>query len=212
MEDGRAMASGASIQPAKPAAAPGDSGGGPVDFGAQFGASFRSLWVVAIGIVQNRTQAEDVIQEAALIALSKMHTFKPGTNFSAWMARIVEFVARNQARSSRRRRASELDEGAHVAPADPQTGGAPRGAGPELGRDQTYFDDRVMRALRKLDETPRLCLLLRTMENLEYSEISRLLNIPEGTAMSHVHRVRKALREELADLAPRTGSMRGANV
>jgi DNA-directed RNA polymerase specialized sigma24 family protein len=43
-------------------------------------------------------------------------------------------------------------------------------------------------------------LLLRTIEQMEYSEISKVLQIPEGTAMSHVHRARQHLRERLADL------------
>jgi RNA polymerase sigma factor (sigma-70 family) len=72
----------------------------------------------------------------------------------------------------------------------------------ELPPDQEHFDDRVMRALRSVNEVARACLLLRTLEGLSYSEISRLLEIPEGTAMSHVHRTRMHLRECLADLWP----------
>ena len=45
----------------------------------------------------------------------------------------------------------------------------------------------------------RACLLLRAVQDLDYSELSRLLGIPEGTAMSHVHRARNALRRALAD-------------
>jgi RNA polymerase sigma-70 factor (ECF subfamily) len=48
-----------------------------------------------------------------------------------------------------------------------------------------------------LDEIPRTCLVLRVVHGLAYSEISSALDIPEGTAMSHVHRSRLALRERL---------------
>jgi RNA polymerase sigma-70 factor (ECF subfamily) len=61
--------------------------------------------------------------------------------------------------------------------------------------------------LGDVGEVARACLLLRTLEGLEYAEISRLLEIPEGTAMSHVHRTRRYLRDRLADVwEERTGS------
>ncbi len=62
------------------------------------------------------------------------------------------------------------------------------------------FDDRLLGALKTLGETPRACLLLRTVEEMSYREISEILGIPEGTAMSHVHRTRQALRERLAPI------------
>ena len=54
-----------------------------------------------------------------------------------------------------------------------------------------------MRALRAVGEMSRACMLLRAVHQLSYREISELLGIPEGTAMSHVHRTREALRDRL---------------
>jgi RNA polymerase sigma-70 factor (ECF subfamily) len=77
--------------------------------------------------------------------------------------------------------------------------------------DQTEFDDRLVGALGNLDETARICLLLRTLESMSYRDISRVLAIPEGTAMSHVHRSRRTLREALAERGDRAddGGPRG---
>ena len=58
-----------------------------------------------------------------------------------------------------------------------------------------------MSALGHLSEVARACLLLRTVEGLDYGEIGRALGIPEGTAMSHVHRSRMRLRAELVTLS-----------
>src|SRR6185503_13659537 len=63
--------------------------------------------------------------------------------------------------------------------------------------DTGAFDDHVVAGLRELGEVPRACLLLRTLRELSYAEIAELLEIPEGTAMSHVHRARLALRARL---------------
>ena len=174
-----------------------------LDFAAQFNASFRVLWLIAIGIVSDAAAAEDVVQEAAMLALEKLDQFQPGTNFRAWMAQMVRFVALNHARKRQKHKAMNLDDASGrralstdaELPADLHLG--KRG---ELPVDQAHFDDRVIAALNSVGEIPRSCLLLRTIEHLEYSEIARVLEIPEGTAMSHVHRTRQYLRERLADL------------
>ncbi len=189
--------------------------GAPVpgqDFGTLFAQSFRALWLIAYGVVQNSSQADDVVQESAVVALSKIGDYRPGTNFTAWMGRIVQYVGLNYARSQRRRRTASLEA------AEPR---ASRGAAPamelslsadgRLGPDQEMFDDRVLAALNEVSNTARTCLLLRTIEQLEYAEIARLLKIPEGTAMSHVHRARQVLRQKLADLQPRAARNTGGH-
>jgi RNA polymerase sigma-70 factor (ECF subfamily) len=168
------------------------------EFAAQFPSSFRVLWLIAVGIVGEAALAEDVVQEAVIIALGKRRQFQPGTNFTAWVGQIVRNVALNHARRERRRRS------APVAPADLERFSAEGrvGEGDDApGRGD--FDERLLRALGSVGSLPRACLLLRTLEGMEYSQISRLLDIPEGTAMSHVHRTRAYLRERLADLGQR---------
>jgi RNA polymerase sigma-70 factor (ECF subfamily) len=176
----------------------------PVDFAAQFNACYRVLWLVAVGIVGDASAAEDVVQEAALLALGKIEQFKPGTNFRAWMAQMVRFVALNHARKRQSHRAATLEGGGEgvVPSVGPKTAPLQLGSHGELPADQEWFDDQMTTALNSVSETARACLLLRTIERMEYSEISRLLEIPEGTAMSHVHRTRHYLRERLSNLAP----------
>ena len=71
---------------------------------------------------------------------------------------------------------------------------------------QHGFDDAVLAALNTLGETARACLLLRTILDLSYRELAETLEIPEGTAMSHVHRARAAMRKALD---PANSSARG---
>ncbi len=174
----------------------------PREFADQFRDAYRVFWLIAAGIVRDRVLADDVVQEAAIVALGKWEQFKPGTSFRAWMGQIVRYVAFNHSRSERRRRASGMEPAAveHLAEAvsdEPDPARLTVSARGELPEDQRHFDDDVMRALGELSQTARACLLLRTLEGLEYSEISSLLEIPEGTAMSHVHRSRNALRNKL---------------
>ncbi|MEX2219245.1 MAG: RNA polymerase sigma factor [Phycisphaerales bacterium] len=173
----------------------------PGEFSARFQEAWRTLWIIAAAVLGRRTDAEDVLQEAAMIGLRKVADFQEGTSFAAWMGGIVRNVARNHARKRTRRQ---------TADADPRTldlGAASSGTAvsdPEFDRrgrlqpDQADFDDHVLKALNTLDEVPRTCLLLRTLRDMPYREISQLLGIPEGTAMSHVHRSRQTLRTLLS--------------
>jgi RNA polymerase sigma-70 factor (ECF subfamily) len=182
-----------------------------VDFAAEFQSSFRVLWLIAVGVIGDASLAEDVVQEAAIIALGKLDQYRPGTNFTAWTGQIVRNVARNRARRERRHRAAVTDP--TLMEGQPSLTGRNLEAswrevapGESSAGEQRPFDEHVLQALGDVGEVARACLLLRTLEGLEYSEISRLLEIPEGTAMSHVHRTRRYLRDRLADVwEERTG-------
>ena len=173
----------------------------------EFAASAHAMWCIAYSITSNRTLAEDVVQEAVTIALSKQSEFTQGTNFAAWLGKIVRFVALNSARRAHRDNAAATDTNVlervpSASSASPeQARGLVTGRG-ELFQDQSSFDDRVTSALATLEPTARACILLRTLLNMPYREVAAALDIPEGTAMSHVHRARVALRELLKDDSP----------
>ncbi len=171
------------------------------EFSSQFKAASGGLWCIAVAVLGSRTEAEDVLQDAAAIALTKLDAFDRDSSFAAWMGEIVRNVARNSARKHERRRTSATDP-VTIDAVRPAPGVEPAPVlRADLGvrEDQAEFDDRLMEALSALDEAARICLLLRTLESMSYRDISRVLGIPEGTAMSHVHRSRKALREALAE-------------
>ena len=176
----------------------GRSGASAEDFAAQYQASYRVLWVVAAGVASPGAAA-DIVHQAAVHALDKLDQFTPGTNFTAWMAQIVRYVALNHVRGQQHRQTLPLDEQGDAPPtaADPAPPLELTGDG-QLHEDQSHFDDELMRALQSLSETARACLLLRTVNGMSYDEIARTLGIPPGTAMSHVHRSRQHLRHQLA--------------
>ena len=191
-----------------------DSVGGPVQecltpaaFAVRFQSAWPTLWSIAVAVQGDPTGADDVLQEAAMIALDKLSQFDPDSNFTAWMGRIVRFVALNHGRRRANAPAASIDP--HSLESEPaQVHATPDalldGQG-ELIEGGVHFDDRVLAALRGLDETARACLLLRTLLNKSYREIALALDIAQGTAMSHVHRARTTLRERLTVSMPAPG-------
>jgi len=166
------------------------------EFAAKYRECSRVLWCIAAGVVNDRSLADDVVQEAAMIALGKLDQFDPSTNFTAWAGQVVRFTALNTARKCNRERmlAAAIRE---TAGGGFSAGRAENAGHPPSALDAEAFDDDVRAALNELDETARECLLMKTTLDMAYADIARILSIPEGTAMSHVHRARKAMRTRL---------------
>jgi RNA polymerase sigma-70 factor, ECF subfamily len=159
-----------------------------------------SLYNIASWLSRNPADAEDLVQETFLKALRGFATFEPGSNFRAWIFRIL----RNTYLTSRTGLAAmrtvaledELD-----AREESGTASLPEGAiereTPE--RNLIRLSDRAAlhAAMEKLP--PRLLevILLCDVEEMKYREIATVLEIPIGTVMSRVARARAALREEL---------------
>ncbi len=174
----------------------------PEEFGALFVAHRKTLWCIAAAVISDRSGADDILQEAAAVALGKLDQFDRNTSFGAWTGQIVRFTALNELRRRQRSTSTPTDPDvlATITPARPTL--EPKPAMDIVGRlssEQSAFDDTVAAALGQLDEVARSCLLLKTVRELPYSEIAAILDIPEGTAMSHVHRARAAMRRTLSE-------------
>ena len=164
------------------------------------------LWTIAAAVLGDRRHVEDVLQEACVVGLERLSSFSPGTRFDAWMGQIVRYVSLNHSRKRAHVTHPDVDlvESRADVASDPEpvegplvedVGLAARG---ELPEDQDQLDDAVVSALRSVSPTARACLLLRTLHHLTYREIGELLGVPEGTAMSHVHRSRAQMRRLLS--------------
>lgn len=173
----------------------------PCAFAEQFRACYGSLRIVAVSQA-GMGQADDVVQQAAIVALERLDRFEAGTDFRAWMAAIVRGVARNQRRSNARRdrkhralgdRSPRADEGTAL---DETGGPLPRVVRDARGVDVTLpdgFEPRLRNAVESLGPLQAACLLLKTVHGHTYDEISGMLDVPPATARSHVFRARMLL-------------------
>src|SRR5580692_2774568 len=152
---------------------------------------FDALYNFACWLVHDSNDAEDLVQETYLKALRSFTSFQPGTNFRAWMFRIL----RNNFLSS----CSKLERRMTVAMDSEEDG-------PELAVDretpETILMNRFNSQLvqRAIDDLPvhyREALLLCEVEEMSYQDIAEILTIPMGTVMSRLARARKAVRESL---------------
>jgi RNA polymerase sigma-70 factor (ECF subfamily) len=155
--------------------------------------------------VRSGPDAPDVVQEAVTIAWREFDRFQSGTNFRAWVFKIlVHAVYRFNKRHRRQRRETDIPSFELDAVSLPREQ-AWESILEDPERVLEELDERVVSALQTLGANERQCLLLRLLEGFTYREIAEMLDVPLGTVMSHVHRARMKLREQLAELAIEQG-------
>jgi len=148
---------------------------------------FDQLYNFARWLTQDTAEAEDLVQETYVKALRGFSSFQLGTNFRAWMYRIL----RNSFLSSRTglKTMVAIDEETEedLLPAENTT--------PESILIAQVDREAVQEALADLPVPFREILLLCEVEEMSYQEIAETLAIPIGTVMSRLFRARKALRD-----------------
>ena len=153
---------------------------------------FERLYNFACWLTQDRHEAEDLVQETYAKALKGFSSFQAGTNFRAWIYKILRNAFLNS-RSGLKAATVPLDpEGDDtVAPATQET--------PESILLQRSDWQLVQRAMEQLPVAHREVLLLCEVEEMSYQEIAATLAIPIGTVMSRVSRARLALRSAVQE-------------
>ncbi|MBW8270225.1 sigma-70 family RNA polymerase sigma factor [Caldovatus aquaticus] len=150
------------------------------DFHDQLIALLPKLRIQALALTRNRAAAEDLVQDAVANALAAQESFMPGTNFAAWMHRIL----RNRFISTLRkqRETTDIDD-------VPMSAFAVSGA----------HEDRLVlkelgRALARLPADQREALFMVVLQGLSYEEVASATACAVGTAKSRVFRARRQLQ------------------
>lgn len=154
---------------------------------------YRSL----IHVIGSPEDAQDVAQEAFVLAFQKLSSFRGDAQFYSWLFRIALNASVNYRRKNRSLGAS-LDatkERVGSEPSDTRTSSRPEQPLEQLERQRT-----VREALAQMTEEFRVPLVLAEMEDMKYEEIAELLDCPIGTVRSRIHRGRTELREKLRRL------------
>lgn len=150
---------------------------------------------VALGVLRRREDAEDVAQEAFLRAHRSFAAIRDRDRFRAWLVRTSFRLALDRIRGEKRRARRE-DAVAIETPAS-------FGSAEETAA-RRQLQARVAEAVAALPEKLRLVTVLVAIEEQDLASVARLLELPEGTVKSRLHRARKELAEKLRWLASDT--------
>jgi len=147
---------------------------------------FSQLYNFACWLTGDRAAAEDLVQETYLKAFRAFSSFQQGTNFRAWIYRILRntFLTTQAGLKA----TSSLDDD-DKAPLEPEATDTPESI--LLAVDA---QEKIRGALEELPVHHREIILLCDVEEMSYQEISQSLSIPVGTVMSRLSRARSAMR------------------
>jgi len=168
----------------------------PNEFHSQLITLLPRLRVQALALTRNRAAAEDLVQDAVANALAAQDSFTPGTNFAAWMHRIL----RNRFISTLRKQRDTTD--IEDLPAGAFAVGA------------THEDRLILkelgRAVNRLPVDQREALFMVVLQGMSYEDVASATGCAVGTAKSRVFRARRQLQAWLMGedrAAPRSGEV-----
>ena len=152
----------------------------------------RSAHSVALGVLGNPADAEDVCQDAFLVALEKLDECRDPKRFAAWLMRIVRNRALNALESRSLRQGEPLEEEAAVSEAAEVDD-------PGWRAEQSELRERLLAALGRLPPSQREVVLLHDLEGWKHREIADLLGTSEGAVRVRLLEARRRLRTELGN-------------
>jgi len=137
---------------------------------------------VALRVVGNHHDAEDVAQEALVAAWQQLPNFRAQSSFSTWLYRIVTHRALN--RVQRQHPSNSLDVIGDVADAC---------AGPAVRLERDLMKDAITDAIQALPPAQRITVVLHHLEGLSYAEVAAVTDSSVAAVRSHLFRARRTL-------------------
>jgi RNA polymerase sigma-70 factor (ECF subfamily) len=178
---------------------------------------------IALEIVKNPTDAEDIVQESFVKAFLSLDKFKGNSSFFTWLYRITFNMAVDFKRRAQRRGGSHFEYKEHLSvstdvrggdtnePVTEQTTLSQNVEGPHEALVRKEAGRKIDQVFAQLSDEHRAVITLREVDGLDYEEIASILGVPRGTVMSRLFYARKALQRALREFAPDSISGTGAD-
>ena len=165
-----------------------------------------SLYSTALRFTRNTEEAEDLVQDTYLRAYRFFDKFQTGTNFKAWIFKILTNTFINKYRKKARTpQQVQLDKVAYGLENEESPERVAEWSGYDEEKYKELFDDDITVALSQLSEEFRMVVLLADIEGFSYKEIAEIIGRPSGTVMSRLFRGRRMLQRILEKYARREG-------
>ncbi|HEY7635405.1 MAG TPA: sigma-70 family RNA polymerase sigma factor [Gemmatimonadales bacterium] len=162
----------------------------------------------AVRLTRDRTEAEDLVQDAALLAFRGFASFEQGTNFKAWFFRILTNAFYSRHRREKHERANVSTEDLEPLYLYNRTGEAglhSREPDPASALLDRLDSEQVAEALDRLPGEYRVVASLYFIEDFSYQQIADVVGCPVGTVRSRLHRGRRMLQRSLWQVAEERG-------
>jgi RNA polymerase sigma-70 factor (ECF subfamily) len=158
------------------------------------------VYRVARHLAGSREEADDLVQETYARAFRSWHSFTPGTNLRAWLLRILTNLNIDRGRRQQRTPQMQPLEANDYYLYDRLAENGDGVTDEERVVERLSQDD-IVSALSAVPHDFRDVIVLVDIGDFSYNDAAQILDIPVGTVMSRLHRGRRILKRELADVA-----------
>lgn len=165
--------------------------GDAVAFDALVRRHIHAARAVAVAIMANPHDADDICQDAFITALERLEQCREPGRFAGWLLQIVRNAARNRIRAERARPTAPLETAA----------GRSSASRPSRDAERAELRQWLMAALDTLPAAQREVVLLHDLEGWPHRDIAELMGLAEGTSRYHLSMARRALRPLLRPLS-----------
>ncbi len=196
-----------------------DAADADADFKSLLEPVLEPAYRTAYHLTRNEADAEELVQEAALLAFKGFGRFKPGTNFKAWFFTILRnrFISIYR-KKQREIKTVELEDAPelYMYTKSLESGLSAQTSEPAKYVIEQLDAEQVATALSELPMEFREAATLYFTQDMSYHDIAEVLGVPVGTVRSRLHRGRKLLQKKLWHLAedyglvPQPGAAEGA--
>jgi RNA polymerase sigma-70 factor (ECF subfamily) len=154
-----------------------------------------ALYGTALRLTRSPQEAEDLLQDACLKAYRFMDRYERGTNFKAWIFKILTNAFHSRYRKNQRERElrRRVEDGGHQAHVLAQGPTREAQSAEERALDHLMSED-IQAALGQLPADFRMAVILSDVEEFSYKEIAEIMDCPVGTVMSRLFRARRMLQ------------------
>jgi RNA polymerase sigma-70 factor (ECF subfamily) len=184
-----------------------------IEFEALLSPIVQMAYGTAVRLTRNRTEAEDLVQDAALLAYRAFGSFQRGTNFKAWFFRILTNAFYSRHRKEKHEKANLSTEevpALYLYTKTAEAGLHGRESDPASAIMDRLDTEQVSEALEALPTEYRVVATLYFIEDFSYQQIAEVLECPVGTVRSRLHRGRRMLQKALWAVAVERGIVPGA--
>ena len=147
-------------------------------------------------LVNDRDQAEDIIQDTMLKLYTHKHYYKNIAKFSTWIYTIAGNFAKTELRKKKTRKVTNNSQ---LGPEDRDYDPPSNDPNPQKLVESEFINKKIHEAIEKLPKQFKVIIVLRDIEKLPYEEISNIVDVPLGTVKSRINRARIQLQKDLKD-------------
>jgi len=150
---------------------------------------YKAMYNIAIRIVKNSAEAEDVMQESFLNAFTKLRTFKGEVTFGAWLKRIVINNSIYHYRKQQKKNEVGLDDIMYKVKDN-------NGVASDHGMTALKAQ-KVLETMKRLKDNYRISLTLHLIEGYDYEEISEIMDMSYSNCRTTISRAKESLRKKM---------------